>query len=155
MIQRIQTVYLLLAALLTGHLFSGPIATYLLADKSLYEMWLTGIKESANTPMLSAWQLWPLWFLGVVIAILSLISILLYKNRMLQMRLAIFASILLVGLEGLMVFYIHHYSVIVNAVEQAYTYRLILPLVAIILLILAIRAIRKDDLLASAYQRLR
>jgi hypothetical protein len=155
MIQRIQTIYLLIAAILTGMLFSGPVATCLVNDGGLFEIWLSGITGTSQGETISSGQFWPVWVLAGVIMFLLLWSIFLFRRRTSQMRIVVYATILLAGLEGLIVYYIHHYASLVSSTDISYTFLVVFPLITIVLLVLAIRAIRKDELLATAYQRLR
>jgi hypothetical protein len=155
MIQRIQTLFILVAAILTGMLFSGPVATCAVPDGGLFEIWLSGITGTAQGETISSNQFWPLWVLAGLIMFLLLWSIFLFRRRTSQMRIVVYAAILLAGLEGLMIYYIHHYADLVSSTERSYTFLVIFPVIALILLMLAVRAIRKDELLATAYQRLR
>jgi hypothetical protein len=73
----------------------------------------------------------------------------LYKKRMLQMRFNIFNSILLVALQGFIVYYI------VRGTGFIFTVQSIFPVISLILSILAIRNILKDELLIKSLNRLR
>ncbi|MFN8209289.1 MAG: DUF4293 family protein, partial [Bacteroidales bacterium] len=98
MIQRIQTIYLLIAAILTGMLFSGPVATCLVPDGTLFEIWLTGITGTAQDESISSGQFWPVWVLAGLIMFLLLWSVFLFWRRVSQMRIVVYAAILQAGL---------------------------------------------------------
>jgi hypothetical protein len=80
------------------------------------------------------------------------ISMFLYKKRMLQMRFNIFNSILLVALQGFIVYYIVQIG---QGKDLIFTVQSIFPVVSLILSILAIRNILKDDLLIKSLNRIR
>ena len=93
-----------------------------------------------------------------IILILVLITIIgatifLYKNRMLQIRMSIFNSLLLVG------YYIAFFAFYFALKNDENLFRigwaLCLPLVSIILNILAIRSIGRDEVMVKAADRLR
>jgi hypothetical protein len=75
----------------------------------------------------------------------------LYKKRILQMRFNIFNSILLVALQGFIVYYIISY--ISNGF--IFTIQSVFPAISLILSILAIRNILKDEFLIKSLNRIR
>ena len=84
MLQRIQTVYLLIiVALMVATLFL-PLAM-LQAGDQFYSFDATGVSTIAAEPEL-VYPTWGLFALTAVISILSLITIFLFKKRMLQIR---------------------------------------------------------------------
>ena len=96
----------------------------------------------------------PVIILLCTIAMLLLISIFLYKKRILQIRLCVFNIVLNVGLIGMIVFYS---KIAANAVHAEIEFKIasVLPLITSILLILAIRAIGKDEALVRSINRIR
>jgi hypothetical protein len=87
MIQRIQTVWLLLAAIctfssLTLSFYSGTIA------------------NSTSVSFVNGLTSFPISFVTIVIGVLTSVSVFLYNNRLLQMRLCVFSMIL----EGVLIF---------------------------------------------------
>lgn len=155
MIQRIQSLYLLVAALLTVFLFFSPVASLLYQDNQVYSFSIAGITGSDGESIMSGFRLWPLWTLAVLNIFLMLFSIFLFRRRETQMRIVVYTAILLAGFEGMMFFYIHHFSKNLSAAGKTFHYPILFPVIGLVLLILAVRAIRKDELLATAYQRLR
>jgi hypothetical protein len=77
----------------------------------------------------------------------------LYKKRMLQMRFNIFNSILLVALQGFIVYYI--VSLLNSGASFVFAIQSAFPVVSLILSILAVRNILKDELLIKSLNRLR
>jgi hypothetical protein len=77
----------------------------------------------------------------------------LYKKRLLQMRFNIFNSILLVAVQGFIIYYIISY--IGSGTGFIFTIQSIFPVISLILSILAIRNILKDEFLIKSLNRIR
>jgi hypothetical protein len=155
MIQRIQTVYLAIISILTLVLvFSGFI--YLTGENgSVIKLTVLGVVSYTGQNSKGILQA---NYLNIVIAaivlILSVISIYLYKKRMVQLiivKALIFAELMFVG------------SIILSSLNVFQDYpsnfkpgiAAIIPLIQIILAMLAHRGIKKDDELVKSYDRLR
>ena len=95
---------------------------------------------------------WALFALQTVSAILALVTIFLYKKRMLQIRLTLFNMLVLVGYYVTLVIFVLNLKGDASFVPS---WTVCLPLISIILSWLAIRAIGKDEMLVKAYERLR
>ena len=136
MIQRIQTVYLLIiVALMIATLFL-PL-TVLQAGESLCSFDASGISTMlTDQPEL----LYPTWGLFALTAIIALIS--LYRKRILQIRLCIFNAILMLGFYGLYAFYVWTVSKDLGDVDITGKIALTFPFISLILNYLAIRNIR-------------
>jgi len=85
--------------------------------------------------------------------LLSFTTIFMFKKRMLQIRMTIFSTILLVGYYATLITFI--FMLKDDSMTFSASWTLCLPFVAIILNWLAIRAIGKDEVLVKAYDRLR
>jgi hypothetical protein len=96
---------------------------------------------------------WALFVILLVVAVLAFGTIFLFKKRMLQIRLTIFSTILLIGYYATLVTFI--FMLKEESMTFSPSWTVCLPLVAIILNWLAIRAIGKDEVLVKAYDRLR
>ncbi|MDE5710674.1 MAG: DUF4293 domain-containing protein, partial [Bacteroides sp.] len=94
MIQRIQSVYLLLVTVLLVMAMCMPIGQFIGADGVTAYLFKPLGVNLADGEFQSTWGLFGILLLGAVIA---LCSIFLYRNRMLQVRMTIFGSLLLVG----------------------------------------------------------
>lgn len=151
MIQRIQSVWLLLSLLLMG--------LFAISDLSVLSV------AGGHDAILSAWSitdlkgesLGSLWWVGglaVLIAVLSLIDLLLYKNRMLQLRLGNFIALLLGGLIVALV-YLHWSLTSSLGANVGVKLPLSFPIISLILQALAIRGILSDEMLVRMSRRLR
>lgn len=147
MIQRIQSLYLLVSALLIGFLLALPFAE-ILVDGSVYVFNFKGIllngELKANGAAISV--------LIVIIIAMHGFAILSYKNRIRQMRLIVFTILLMIGLFGLFFFFTYYTF---RGAEVSFKVSMAFPLVAIILDYLAIRAIGKDEALIRSIDRIR
>lgn len=155
MIQRIQTLFLLASLAFTALLLFlslGSITTSGVGE-SLFMSKGLALPETGEIIFPTV----PLFILAIAICLLTTISIFLYKNRNLQMRLTIYNIILMIGFVGLSLFYI--YAIKNNSELQYLSHSLkatfIFPVASAILSYLAFRNIRKDELLIKSYDRLR
>ena len=110
----------------------------------------------------SGFKTWPLVAVNLVVALLALVSIFLYKNRVLQMRMVAVAFLLNVVYVFLLFFWaVDKYGAIVkqalegNDLQVTWFVGAYAPLASIVLLILAHRAIKKDESMVRAADRLR
>lgn len=147
MIQRIQTVYLLIAALLTASLYKLKFAD-LSVNGELYVFNAQGI-SNAETLVFNGLPI--LIFIGLI-ALLHMAIIFMYKKRIRQIRVAVFTIVLLLGLFG--IFFYFTYAGFEGA-KVAFKIPVAFPLIAIILDYLAIRAIGKDEALIRSLNRIR
>jgi len=136
MLQRIQTIYLLIASIISGgFIFIFPI--WKLND---------GVEVFAiNRPLFAG------LFFGS--AILTLIAIFMFKNRKLQFVLGRLAIILNFFLLGFFVYQSLMVSGEAEASEKGIG--MFLPIVSIVFLALANKAIKKDEDLVKSVDRLR
>lgn len=147
MIQRIQTVYLLISALLTGLLFLLPFAE-IAQDGVIYLFNYKGIVLD-GTVKENGFSISVL--IGIILALHG-VAIQSFKNRIRQMRIVVFSILLMVGLFGLFFFFT---SYTFSDAKISYKISMVFPLIAIILDYLAIRAIGKDEALIRSIDRIR
>lgn len=150
MLQRIQSLFLLLAAAAMLVASVTPLATFFNnSDKVVFEA--MGIYQNGTLTDLT----WGLIVIGVLSSVLALITLFLYRNRMLQIRISIFNIVVMVG------FYLYFgfllYKVHAEASLQFVKVGIgvIMPVIAIILTILAVRNIGADEALVRSLNRLR
>ena len=93
MIQRIQTVYLLIVAIFMVLMMSFSVGHFY-TETSVSDMTNLAVIAPDGTMNYAPWALFAIL---MVVAILSLVTIFLYRKRMLQIRLTLFSSIILVG----------------------------------------------------------
>lgn len=149
MIQRIQTVYLLVVAILAVVMISLPVVSFVTPDYHMSELTNLALVSEEGV---SDYAPWALFALQTVSAILALVTIFLYKKRMLQIRLTLFNMLVLVGYYVTLVIFVLNLKGDASFVPS---WTVCLPLISIILSWLAIRAIGKDEMLVKAYERLR
>ena len=151
MIQRIQTIFLLAIAVLSGLMLTGNLITMDAGAGTLFNISFTGLADGTGKLVQ---RLWPLSFIIALIPLLALAAIFLYKKRTLQMRITMFILLLSLGTIILGAFYVIMFEPKIE-VTMIWRIRAIFPLVSAILAWLAYRAIMKDDLKVKSYDRLR
>jgi len=147
MIQRIQSVYLLLASLIGAFLgFYNP------------HLWRARLVNN-NYRYFSGQSDYKYFVLTMIIILLAFVSIFLFKKRRLQLRLTILNLFLSIGLIVLQYFLIQQTetSLIVAEMLDTATYlpAAFIPIPMVVLLFLAARGIRKDEKLIRSLDRLR
>lgn len=152
MIQRIQTIYLLIVTLLTGIVLFLPTADFYSLQNGIFELNYKGLIEEKGELIFSTWNL---TLLVAVILLLSFISIFFYKKRILQIRLIVFNIVLMLGYYALLAYWIFKIKASLENTEVSLSLITSFPLVNIILSYLAIRAIGKDEALIRSLDRLR
>lgn len=143
MIQRIQTLYLIVAALVSG----GLINVVYLWEANDTLVYILDLFESTSLMLKSI----PALFL--VSTVLSLITIFLFKNRKLQFvinRLNILTNLYLLGV---LLYYL--LSLPGETVISEKGIGVFIPIVVVLLLVLANKAIHKDENLVKSVDRLR
>ena len=162
MIQRRQTVYMLLAAIVSALLFFMPLASFN-AGGDVMKFTVFGIQNPIETISLSMTYTWPLVALTVLMTIAPLVTIFLYKKRELQVRLCRIDMLMTIVFIGLVfLYYEKDLTKVIAAVEGdeyqldvAYFFGMALPLLGLVFEILAIRGIKKDIELLKSIDRLR
>lgn len=152
MLQRIQTLFLLAAAVIQIIFITLPLSNFLLENNDTIQLYSYGYKQSNNDLL---FRTTPLLILCIIILLLTLLDIFLYKKRILQIRICIYNMLLNVGLIGLLAYSISGFLKDYPVIARSYSATLAIPVASIILLFLAFRGIRKDELLVKAYERLR
>jgi len=154
MIQRIQTLYLIVAALLLAALFFVPFAELTGKDGAHYLFNISGIIVNSSDSSTSLDNAWPVLVLVCLSLIMVVISIFLFKNRITQIRISYISISLLFGLKALMYYYTWSSNNVPIGGLHSKIYAA-LPLIAAILVFLAIRNIRKDENLVKSIDRIR
>lgn len=152
MIQRIQTLYLLLASLCLGGTFLLPLAKYTdgVSEYTLRAYALSG--DGGVQPTI---------YMGILLALsalLPLVTIFLFKRRGLQMRLCVAELIMLAGSAVMMGVYCWLCYSAASELPQGKAFLsagLLLPLPALLFVILALRAIFRDEMLIRSLNRIR
>lgn len=147
MIQRIQTLYLLISAILVAFLFALPFAE-IVKDGSIY---LFNFKGILLDGMLKENGMAISVLIGIILALHGF-AILSYKNRIRQIRVIVFSILIMLGLFG-MFFFFTYYTF--SGAQISFKISMVFPLVSIILDYLAIRSIGKDEALIRSIDRIR
>lgn len=172
MIQRIQSIYLVLALVGLALLFMFPTATFDLVNPQTNTIEATAsldLVEQATTydqtgiiPTFVGQGSVLLMILAIVIAVGTLVSIFLFKNRILQMRLV--ALTLVLTLAYIAIVFVSTIDGCVAHLQESwpiwtvnmhYGVGTFAPLAVAVLLFLAQQAIKKDELKVRAADRLR
>ena len=155
MIQRIQTVYLIIIVILTGFTLFTPFAGLINKAEALsYVVNYNGIFLNQDTGALFQQNVWALSALTALILITAFITIFLFKKRVIQIRLLFFNLILMLGYYVLLFIYLWQAGEKLNA-EWYLNLVTAFPLINVILSFLAIRSIGKDEALIKSLNRLR
>lgn len=149
MIQRIQTIYLLAVAILMIICMCNPVGAILSSSNEISEFSNLSITFPDGTVDYSPWALFAIL---LIVAVFSFVTIFLFKKRMLQIRLTIFSSVMLIGYYLTLLAYIF---MMADDTSFSPSWVVCLPFVCIILNWLAIRGIGADEALVKAYDRLR
>lgn len=151
MIQRIQSVYLLVVTVLLIIAACSPVGQFVAADDVTTHVFKPLGVTMADGIFQSTWGLFGILLLS---AIIDFCTIFLFKNRMLQVRMTVFSTILLVGYYIAFLVFVY-----ILKDDLAASFRigwtLCLPLISIILNYLAFRAILRDEVMVRAADRLR
>lgn len=154
MIQRIQTLYLLIAAALVAATVFTPLA-YFACGNGEFALNAFALTDDAGETVQST------VYMGVLLAlsgILPFVTIFLYGKRLVQIRLCVVEMVLLVGSMVMMGIY---YYLSVRAFSQgeflakSVNIGMFLPSAALIAVILAVRAIFRDEMLVRSADRIR
>ncbi|MFI3285430.1 MAG: DUF4293 domain-containing protein [Rikenellaceae bacterium] len=153
MIQRIQTIYLLIATLIMASLFFVPLATFTTSG-DIYDLSVMGIR-SADGSMVYATQY--LIIIAAITTLLPLINIFLFKKRMLQIRLCVVQIVLALGTLAVAGVYYYLSNRFFSEELTNYSIRIACanPLIAILFDYLALKGIFKDEMLIKSLDRIR
>ena len=147
MIQRIQSVYLLVSTLLLGLLFLLPFAE-IVKDGAIYTFNFKGILLDGTVQQSGV----AISVFIVVLMALHGLAISSFKNRKRQKMIVIYTILLLLALFGLFIYYTY---LSFSGAQIGLKIGAILPLVDIVIDYLAIRAIDKDEALIRSIDRIR
>ena len=151
MIQRIQTLYLLILTALTAVTIFAPLAWFAgeMGEFRLYSFSLQSLVSQSTAYM---------GILLVLACLLPLVTIFLYRRRLLQIRLCVVEMVLLIGatvMEGIYYFLSSRIFSDMAFHTQGFKPAIALPLVGLLFAFLAARAIFHDELLVRDADRIR
>lgn len=155
MIQRIQTIYLLLATALMSLTLFLPLATiWEGGNEIVVKAFFVNGEMGFKAPL-------PI-YMGIVFFIttlLPLVTIFLFKKRLTQIRLCVSEIVLLLGSATFVALYCYRLCDVLSEMFTNLNFTLgfaaLMPVVAIIPVVLAIRGIAKDEALVRSLDRIR
>lgn len=151
MIQRIQTVYLLLALVLTVVCLCMPVGVFhtpeMGGDVEMYNLWTLSPDNGIE------YRVWPLFVALIISCTNCVLAIFSFKNRKLQLTICKLNQLLVVIWVALLLFFVKTG----DAANMAFTpsYYVFLLIVVLFLYQCAVRGIKKDDKLIKDMDRLR
>ncbi len=151
MIQRIQSVFMLAVAVLSGLLMAGDLIILDNGTGTLFSVSFAGLGEVGGKLLQ---RLWPLSVIIALVPVMALAAIFLYKKRSLQMRVTMLILLLSIGTIILGAFYVFMFDRKIE-ISLIWKVKALFPLISAILAGLAYRKILQDDLLVKSYDRLR
>jgi FtsH-binding integral membrane protein len=155
MIQRIQTVYLLVANIILLWLFKAPIAQLELNNSQFLLFFHNRIEPVSAESQIEPISTWPVSLLLLIIISIGLFVIFQFKNRIRQIRLCIFSILLQFGLVGLIYYFTKFTLRQLGGIESVFLWPVVIPFISIVLTYLALKGIQKDELLIKSIDRFR
>lgn len=155
MLQRVQTVWLFFATAAIFSLFLFPYLQVLNPDRTALAIKVTGVYQNINGQVVQTEPFLALTIVTVLLGLLPFVIIFFYRNRKKQINICYLAIIAILGYSFWLVQTAK--QVIGNITLQMDNYGIgvILPSLAILFTILALRGIRKDEKLVRSADRLR
>jgi cytochrome bd-type quinol oxidase subunit 2 len=141
MIQRIQSVWLLLAALLMGLMFRMPI--------------YKGVLATGEEKKLLVGQNYLLFIVAGVLVVFPLVTLSLFKNRKSQKSLILLSILINLVFIGLIWMEVSDFTTSHTFTSSVYQIASVIPIICVVLLFLAFGAIRKDEKMIREAERLR
>jgi len=155
MLQRVQSIYLLLASLTLFALFLFPLAHSVYVNGTPTTIMVTGVYQDVNGKLANTQAFTALTIATAIVALIPLIIIFLYKNRKQQIALCYSAILVIIGYS----FWVAQTAKkAVNGLTldtHNFGIGLFLSSVSILLIMLGYKAIQRDEKLVKSADRLR
>lgn len=155
MIQRIQSVWLFFASAALFGLYLFPTMQWLNPEGTAQVVKVSGIYQNIQGQLVQIQPFTLLSIVGVLVAVIPFVIVFFYSNRQLQLKLAYAAIALTLGFSFWLAQSIRQVAREIPLGTDNYGIGALLPSAAILFLILAIRAIKKDEKLIRSADRLR
>jgi len=158
MIQRVQSIYFLLAAIAGLMTFFLSYAHFYADAAKVAEYAMFGVfNVQSETLEMTGPYAFPVWIFGALSVILPSFTIFLYKNRPFQMRIARLATLINLGYVVYLFFAIDSineqlFDASLRVLHHAGFY---MPVIAIVFCFLGVRGIKKDEALVKSLDRIR
>jgi hypothetical protein len=155
MLQRIQSIYLLLASLTLFALFLFPLVHNVYVNSKPITVMVTGIFQDVNGQQAHTEFFIALTAATAVVGLLPLVIIFLYKNRKQQIALCYAMMLVIIGYSYWVSQSAKNAIQDVNLTMSNYGIGIILLSVSIVFVLLAQKAIQRDEKLVKSADRLR
>ena len=152
MIQRIQSVYLLIAAILMAVVVCTPLAILSGASDSFYLFKSIGVFENGFTLVYPSWGIVAC---AVISALLGFVSIFLFKKRKIQIKMSYVSIVFIILFYAAFAAYLYTGQAALEAKFSKVEYGLALPAISLILTVLALSKIKADERLVQSLNRIR
>jgi len=154
MIQRVQSIYLLIIVILSCQMLFFPLFEFTSRDGQIFSFTFTGIRTTDSDPARIIQPLLQVTILIPVTGFISLVCIFLYKKRRIQMWLSLINFILIVVFVILVFLFTSRFTG--NIFSDIHPCLVgVFPLIEIILSYMAYLRIKADENLVRSYDRLR
>jgi hypothetical protein len=156
MIQRIQSLYLLIVTVMMSFLLMWPYAGILLPNEGSIVFYVFKLKQYIPGEGYSTYQITIFYLLLVLISgALSFFTIFLFTRRPLQIRICYLNMLFLIVLTALLL--LKYIQVLRGTDSLHHSFKLgsLYPIIAIISNFFAIRAIEHDEMIVQSYNRMR
>lgn len=151
MIQRIQSIFLLLVAVLMGVTVTSPLLSFQDAHNNILLLESMGIYFESQ----QAYPTWGIISIAVLIAGIALVEIFSYKDRKKQMKMSAVNTILILLFYITVAVYTYFGQRTMGAVFYKVEYGIMLPFIALVFNVLAQVRIKKDEKLVRSLDRIR
>ena len=153
MIQRIQSVYLFIAAVLSALLLTGTLMEMKDIFGNIYTMGAFNMTVSIEGKT-QVQSLLPLTLIIAAVPLACFVSVFLFRNRPLQVKFTLASLLLALGSLFVASFYV---IMLGKKIEMSYIWHIkaVFPLIEALLCWLAYRAIRKDEEKVRSMDRIR
>ncbi len=155
MIQRIQSVYLFLVFVFALLFAVLPMAQFIVEEMSVSLRLLYFRSFFEETAFSSSWHIVLLTILWAVSMLVTVVTTFQYKNRLLQIKMGKLNILLHVALIMLVFFFIDALRGQVIGAEFSYGAGVLFPVISLIFILMAIKAIKKDEALVRSADRFR
>lgn len=155
MLQRVQTIWLFFATASIFSLFLFPYLQVLNADGSAKAIKVTGVYENVAGQVVQTQPFLGLTIATVILGLIPFLIIFYYKNRKRQIMICYLAIAAILGYTFWLVQTAKQVLGNITLRTENYGIGVLLPSIAILFLILALRGIKNDEKLIKSADRLR
>jgi hypothetical protein len=156
MIQRVQSLYLLLITILMSFLLIRPYADLTLENGESMIFRAYAVIMTYGNDM---WDVYrhsvPVVLLALITGLISFCTIFFYNQRNLQIKICLLNAVLIIILIALMLAYYLTIRYHLDVARITFRIAMIYPVLSLLFCMLAVRSIRRDEILVNSYNRLR